>query len=887
MIKGLLATKFHIPAGRADDVARPRLIGLLERGIGAQHRLILVSAPAGYGKSTLISAWLHASGAARAVAWLSLDGEDNDVNRFLMHWVAMFDRAHTNLGEGARQWLELGQTQPPAAVMDALIDDLAGLQRPLVVVLDDYHVIDQPAIHEALARFIERRPPQVHLVISTRQDPPLSLARLRAHEQMTEIRAQHLRFTPEEARQFLVHSMKLGRLGEVAAALEERTEGWVVGLQLAALALQTAADPERFIHNFRGSHRYVLDYLAEEVLRQQGDELRAFLTQTSVLDRFDAEVCAALTGRADSPAIIDRLERANLFIVPLDDQRRWYRYHHLFADYLRTELGKGEQAELLERAARWHEANGLVFEAVRYAFASGNAELVADLLERALQNAATWTGGDLGTLIQWLDKLPRPLMAARPTLTLHASRVLYLAGRAELSGQFLDQAEEALRKNPASVPDVERQLAIVAAYRGSLAAFRGDLPAAFEWTQRALDQLPPDALHARARATDALGLAHELAGNLEEAGRAFLRASELAQAVGVSYLAVNARCEAALVQIGQGRLLLASQTCQQALALGADGKIPPLGLAWAILGEIARERNELATAERLLLDGMSLSRQGGLTDDLRIELLFLARLRQALGDWPAAWAALEQMDAIVQSFGIQRLIILSGAQRARLHLMQGTADGAARWAASYTQQRQAAGAVVVQDFEELTLARVHLANGEPGRASSLLRPLFERANAAGRGYTGLEAAILLARCHGAQNQPAAAGEWLVRALKWAEPEGFLRIFLDEGPELAKLLPDVRRAAPGLVDRLMQAFAAQADAAREKDLHSARAKLVTPLSEQELRVLALVVAGKSNAEIAAELVISVGTAKWHVHNILQKLEVSTRTQAIARARELGI
>lgn len=883
MFRGLLETKFHMPGGRADDLARPRLFSLLDSALEAKRKMILISAPAGYGKTTLIAAWIRSWKNDFQSAWLALDDEDNELGRFINYWVALFNRVNENLGQESQYLLEMGQSLSPTAVVDALLNELTELEHPLIVVLDDYHVINNPQIHEFLTRFVERLPENVHLVISSRQDPPLPLARMRAHEQMTELRAQDLRFTPDEARQFLGRSIKLD-LSQVTTVLEERTEGWAVGLRLASLALQNSADPQRFIETFRGSHRYVLDYLAEQVVSQQDIEVRAFLTQTSVLERFNAEVCSALTEQTNSQAIIDQLERSNLFIVPLDDQRCWYRYHHLFADYLQTELTQTERTHLLEKACQWHKENGLIFEAVKYAFLSGNSELAADVIEWALENVSTWSGGDLGALIKWLDKLPRSVMSSKPALMLHASRALYLAGRIELSAQLLEQAEEFMRKNPASVPDVARQLAITSVYRGSLAALRGDLHSAFKLTNQALQQLPPDELHARARAIDALGLAHELSGNLAEASCAFLQASALAQAAGVSYLAANALCEAALVQIEQGRLNLAAQTCRQAIQL--DKAIPPLGLAWAILAEIARERNELSTAERYLMDGMKLSRQGGLTDDLRYELLFLARQRQALGDFPGAMAALEQMDALTQTFGIQRLAVLGGAQRARLHLMQGTPDWARQWASNYEKFRKSDQVEYVQDLAELTLARVYLANKEFQNASALLSWLREQADATDRRRTGLEAVILFSLFYQMQNQTALAVEWLEKALTRAEPEGFLRIFLDEGSNLKKLLPHARHVAPDFADRLMQAFSERVKRSSSKNLHAANEKLAVPLSDQEMRALGLIMAGKSNAEIAAELVISVGTAKWHVHNILQKLDVRTRAQALVRARELG-
>jgi LuxR family maltose regulon positive regulatory protein len=404
-----------------------------------------------------------------------------------------------------------------------------------------------------------------------------------------------------------------------------------------------------------------------------------------------------------------------------------------------------------------------------------------------------------------------------------------------------------------------------------------------------LDQLPQEDLHARARATDALGLAYELSGNLEKASQAFLRASELAQLAGVSYLMVNALCEGALVQVNQGKLHLASQTCRQAIQLGSDSdkSIPPVGLAWSILAEIAREQNDLSTAEKYLMDGIRLSRQGSLPDDLRCELMFLARLRQATGDFHAALAAIEQMDAITRAFGVQRLSILAGAQRARIHLIQGTPDWVYQWAATYEEFRKIGEIEYVQDFEELTLIRAYLANQEYEKASRCLLSLLEAAEIAGRNRTALETIILIALSYQAENKIALAIQWFEKALIRAEPEGFLRIFLDEGPSLKNLLSQVRQVTPSFTDRIIKALSSQVEDINQKKPQFSSEKSLDVLSEQELKVLNLIIAGHSNQEIAKALVISIGTAKWHVHNILQKMGVSTRSQAIARARELDI
>jgi LuxR family maltose regulon positive regulatory protein len=700
---------------------------------------------------------------------------------------------------------------------------------------------------------------------------------------LTEIRAQDLRFNEAEAAQFFHQTMQLALPPDAVAALEARTEGWIASLHLAALSLQgrNAVQAASFIQAFGGSHRYVFDYLAEEVLSQQAAEIGAFLRQTAVLDRFNAPLCQAITGRTDSQAILQRLEQANLFLIPLDDARIWYRYHHLFADYLRMGLPPDESARLQARASQWCEAAGLLFEAVHYAQASGSQELAADVVERVIQHAATWSGGELATLVGWIDALPGQLLRVRPRLSLHASRALFLSGRLVLAEQFIDQAEQALRSQQATGQDTTGLLAVATVYRAAIAALRGEVRSAIALGTAARADLPETDLHARARAADGLGLAYGLAGDLAQAEQFYTEASALAQAAGVVYLAINARCEVAQVQIAQGRLQAAAQSCRQALELAGDARLPPLGLAWAILGEVAYEQNDLAAAERYLQEGMALSQQGGLTDDLRSELLLLARLKRAAGDLPAAAAAVAQGVVIVQRYQAPRLAQIAAACQAQMHLACGEMAAAQRWAAAYAVQRQAGVAEANPDFEELTLARVLLASGESAQALAIVMPLQQQAEAAGRLRSSIEALALLALIQAAAQQRAAAVASLAKALRQAEPAGFLRPFLDEGAALAGLLPAARYAAPALVGRLL---AALADEGRQV---TASPTVVDALSEQETIVLRLLCAGRSNQQIADELVISVGTAKWHVHNILQKLGVSSRAQATLRARDLGL
>ncbi len=515
MNQRLLATKFHTPNRRDSSVVRPRLLEQLTAGLQERRKLTLISAPAGYGKTTLAAQWLHSLiGAKQKVAWLSLDKADNDPTRFYSYWLAAFQQVDGSIGEKSQPQLDMHNLNPDLLLdelLSELLNDLAVVETPILLALEDYHLIDNPVLHKALEYFLEHQPVQVHLLLTTRTDPPLPLARLRAGGQMTEIRARDLRFTSDEARQFFSHAMQLDLADEAAKALQERTEGWAAGLQLAGLALQGQSAPAAFIETFRGSHRYVLDYLAEEVLRQQGEEVRAFLTQISVLERFNADSCCALTGRADAQALIAHLEQANLFMVPLDDERLWYRFHQLFSDYLRSLLTESDQSALNKKAAAWHEHNDMMAEAVRYALASGDVDFAAGTIERALKVNATWSGGNLAQLSSWLESLPSQAFQSRPQLSLNASRIQYLSGRFDLAEMHIAQTEQALAALPA-LPAVEREqlLALAALYRGAIASARGDVQQALEQTEFARARLPNENHLAHARAFFSMGLAYEI-----------------------------------------------------------------------------------------------------------------------------------------------------------------------------------------------------------------------------------------------------------------------------------------------------------------------------------------------------------------------------------------
>ncbi len=893
MTATLLQTKLYRPTPRPDLVPRERLREQLFAGLWTgqafARKLTLVAAPAGFGKTTLLADFgFSIVDFGRAPqskiqnlksVWLALDEADNDPVRFLRYVIAALQSALPEIGTtGSR--LELATPPALEEVLAGVINEITAGGSPIILTLDDYHVITHVGLEQLLTFLLDHQPPNLHLIIASRSDPALPLARLRARGQLLELRARDLRFTETEAATFFTQTMGLTLLPEWIAALEQRTEGWIAGLQLAALSLQGRTDPASFIQAFSGSHRYVIDYLVGEVLQQQSDELRTFLSQTSILARFNAELCNRLTGRVDAQAIIARLEQANLFIIPLDDARRWYRYHHLFADYLRNLLAPPEQAALYQLAATWHAANDLSSEAVHYALASGDHDFAADIIEHALGLDATWSEGNLMQLAAWLAALPSAALHARPHLGLQAARVLYLQGRFDEAEAQLAQTEAGLQSQ-AAVRGHEVLLAMTALYRGAIAAVRGNFQQAIALISPAQARIPPENHLAHARAFFSLGLAYEIAEQTALAVENYLQSSAAARAAGIVFLDVHGLCAAAQLQISQGRLTLATQTCHEALQLAESAQLPPLGLAWAILGVIALERNDLLTAETYLQDGIALARQGGLLDDLLVGLAALGRLHAYQGDLVGMQAVIDEALSIIQALGVPRGEQLAHAHLARFQRFLGQHEAAARWASAY----QAARAASLREFEELTLARILLSTGELVPIPAILHPILEQAAAAGRMQTCLEAQLLLGLYHHAQGDTAAALVWLKQALELAVPEGYLRVFLDEGQPLLELLPQVRAQSPAFVDAaLAAAQMLYASLPAEIDRMLPHGEI---LSARELEILGLLAEGLPNQEIGQALFIGVGTVKWYLNRLYVKLDVSNRTQAVARAREWRI
>ena len=874
----LLKTKLHIPHRRPDMVPRSLLIKQLHERF--QRKLTLITAPAGYGKTNLASEWIHSlqfeDTFNNRITWLSLEEADSEPIRFLSYVIAALQQGAPEIGLGALSLFEMAQSPPINVVLNELINDLAGLDHHILLVLDDYHVISHPEIHEALRYLVEHQPHQLHLVITSREDPPLPLPRLRARGEMAEIRMHDLRFSLAETTQFFSHSMKLDLESEVISLLEARTEGWIAGLQLAGFVLKNLPNHQAFMDTFSGSHRYVLDYLTDEVLQSQDEEVRQFLVQTAILKRFNTGICQAVTGNPNSQFILEQLEQTNMFIVPLDHERVWYRYHPLFADSLLTELSKAEASELYKKASAWHEANDMIFEAVTYALDSADPEFMAGMIDVALQQETTWSSGNLVLYSSWLEKLPAQIFANRPRLSLNAAFVLYLSGRFDDALQLIALAETDLAAQPASA-EVENLLALVALYRGSIAAVRGDVAQAIELITFAQSRLPRADHMAHARAFFSLGLANELSGRADDAAKNFLRASDKALSAGVLYLAVQARCSAAQVLIDQGRLRLAGQACRAAIDLAEGRRFPPLGVAFSILGGIALERNDLASAEQYLNEGLTLSRQGMLLDSVIAGMAFYTHLTVCQGNTAEFLNAFDEVNAIIEGYGVERIYLVAAAYQARMQLFLADRQAVDQWAKAYRASRPDSSF----EYAELTLVRYLLMNRDVEIVPSILQPLLDTAGHEGRLRASMEIKLLFSRYYQDIGDIPTALKWLSEALEIAAPEGFIRLFLDEAPVL-ELLPQVRETAPDLVDAILGQQKSADDVERP-----AQPQLPEPLTEQELNILALIVGGKTNQQIADELFVTVGTVKWHVHNILQKLGVNNRTQATIRAQELGL
>jgi LuxR family maltose regulon positive regulatory protein len=888
-VESLLLTKLFVPQVRASRVTRPGLAARLNQGL--RGKLTLVSAPAGFGKTTLISDWLQQ--VDRPCTWLSLDEGDNDPNRFLTYLTAALQRIDSSWGKTVQELLRSPQPPTLRAMTVTLINEIADADSPLVLVLDDYHLISAPSIHEALSFLLDNLPPQMHLVILGRADPPFSLARLRACGEMIEIRAADLRFTPEEATVFFNEVMNLGLMQRQIAVLERRTEGWIAGMQLASLSLQGLLrdDADNLIRAFAGSHRYVMDYLVEEVFDRQPPDVQQFLLQTSILDHLCGPLCDTVTGQTDGAAVLERLERTNLFTVPLDHVRQWYRYHHLFADLLRDRVHQMQPdyvPELHRRASAWYEQEGLAGEAFAHAMAAGDVQRAACLAEAHAKHLVQ--RGEVATLLRWLEAIPDPVIRSRPRLCVGYAWALFLTGQSGVLEPWLHNVETALAQWAESpfatgnAPDLAPLQGEVDVLRLASSRYREGPVGLIERYRRALDQVSQDDLFSRGLLYLGLGVAGRLNGHVDESIHAYGEAARLCQAAGNTMAAMSAIYDLSRMYGFQGRLAREAETCRQVLesdryARSTSQRSPSLGLIHLGLARVHYEWNELEVAELHTQTGIALGEPGGSLVLLMRGYTLQARIRQAHGDSQGMRQTIRTLERAIEQRDLQQAARDEmAAYCALFDLTLGDLKASARWAETIRPTLHDR-LDTLREFQWLTLVRVLIAQRRLDEAAPLLAYLLHTAESEGRTGRAIEILALQALALQAQGRQAEALAALKRALSLAEPEGFVRTFVDEGPAMATLLRQAlsRKVAPGYVGRLLVACEGPAGQRR----------LVEPLSKRELEVLHLIAAGMRNQEIAEQLVISVATVKRHLTNIYGKLGVSHRTQAVARAQELDL
>ncbi|MNH97311.1 HTH-type transcriptional regulator MalT [compost metagenome] len=906
----ILATKLYLPLQRPKIVPRPRLIEKLTAGL--HRKLTLISASAGFGKTTLVSGWL--TGCERRSAWLSLDEGDNDSTRFLTYLTAALQTIEANIGEGVFAVLQSPQPPPVDAILTVLINEITAISKDFVLVLDDYHVINASTIDNALIFLLENLPSQMHIVITTREDPPLPLARLRVRDQLTELRIADLRFTPSEAAEFLNEVMSLNLSPEDITLLETRTEGWIAGLQLAAISMQGHQDTTSFIKSFTGSHHFVLDYLIEEVLQQQSESIQTFLLRTSILERMCAPLCEAILQKGDGeqrrmgevspqtslshrPASVNHdpsvsgqetleyLEHANLFIVPLDNERRWYRYHHLFADLLRQRLqqrnassAKDEGhsvAELHLRASVWYEANGLDIEAFHHAAAANDVERAARLMEGG--GMPLHFRGGAAPILSWLESLPMAVLDARPSLLVNYASALLMVGQLTGVEQKLQIAEIALQS---AEPDDKNQDLIghIAAIRATLAVSQHQAEIILAQSRRALEHLHPDNLPVRTATTWTLGYAYQLQGDRAAASQAYTEAISISQAIGHNIITIMATIGLGKLQIADNQLYLAAQTYRRILQMAGDPPLPivceaHLGLAWIFF-----EWNEMDKAKEHGLQSIQLARQLEKTDRFIACEVFHARLTLAQGDTASAAAIIAKAGQFAHHHNFVYSMSDIAVTQVLILLYKGNL---------------AAAAHLVQTHEiPISQARVHLASGDTSSALDLLGLLRQQVEAKGWEDERLKVLVLQAVALHVHGEKRKAAQVLGDALTLAEPGGFIRIFVDEGNPMAQLLSDAVDLGimTDYIGKLLAVFEAEEQkCANKPDLRPPAPvkSLIEPLSERELEVLQLIAQGLSNQEISERLYLALSTVKGHNRNIFDKLQVQRRTEAVARARELGL
>jgi LuxR family maltose regulon positive regulatory protein len=893
----ILVTKFFIPTTRNELVSRTRLIDQLNHGL--HHKLTLISAPAGFGKTTLASHWLEKLQNNRKVriAWLSLDEDDNDPVRFLTYFVNALNKASNPenvLGNGPLSILQSPQPPGVTDVLAMLINELAESDEQFIFVLDDYHLIEEKPIDQAVGFLLDNLPPQLHLVIVTRHDPPLSLGRLRARDQLTELRAADLRFSSTEVTDFLNGVMGLSLSPEDIAELETRTEGWIAGLQLAAISLQGRKDRRGFIEAFTGGNRLVLDFLIEEVMEQQPEHIQNFLLQTAILDRMTGPLCDALTGQGNGSETLETLERANLFIVPMDEERHWYRYHHLFADLLRQRLRQKKTEELSNlhiRAGEWFRSQGLKREAIKHSINGMDYQSAAELIN-TIAIDVIHQGGHT-TLAGWINDLPDEFVKDQPFLCVIYAWCLQLIGQLDASATHLINAESALdRLKSQDDEEINTLIGLIHSRWAYLTFMKGDHDKTISYAYRAMNELPESAALIRAQTALFLGIAYRYLGRLKEALDTYNAVLPVIQNIGVNSLTVLYYNHLGNLHSEMAQLHHAEEIYKQALDLTEryTGRpdIPFSGYIYVSLGYIYRQWNQLERAFEFTAKGLSLCRDWNIADILMLSLIEFAYIHQTFGNDEQVRASLEEAVQLMETFSSWGRN-LAAAHQVKFDITRGDIEAAERWVESNDLD-------INEDFdfhrevEYLALARVFIAQRRFEEAHSLIEKIYRKAKESGKRHTEIEGLILLALVCSTKGATDQAFDHLKKALSIGESEDYIRIFVDEGRPMALLLYKAlqQEIHPDYVQRLLAAFPVTK---AEKETSSKRlvdqSGLIEPLSDREVEVLQLLAKGLTNQVIADRLILSPHTVKTHTRNIYGKLGVNNRTQAVDKARTLGI
>jgi ATP/maltotriose-dependent transcriptional regulator MalT len=886
------ATKLRVPHLRTQLVRRPNLLSLLQQGMDAT--LVLVSAPAGFGKTTVLAQWLVESG--MPAAWLSLEPEDNEPVRFLSAMIAALQQLHPQIGTAALALLHTPPPTPlptPETVLALLTSDVQEfLPGNVALILDDYHVITDASLQRALTALVEHAPPHLHLVIATRADPPWPLARLRARGQLCEVQATHLQFRTEETSDFLHSVMGLPLSAEAIATLESRTEGWITGLQLAALSLQGRSDVTQFLEEFTGSHRHLVDYLTEEVLARQPEAVQSFLLRTSLLDRFTGPLCDTVTGRNDGEAMLASLERANLFLAPLDERREWYRYHQLFAEMLRARMcrliGPEELSALYARASLWYERHGAPFEAVEAALEAGDFARAEGLIEPlVLSMLLSWRHT---TLRRWLERLSQERLCRHAFLCFAYASSLFFSDT-----QDAYEGPLAVAERLAQATGDRKGLGQVSGLRALAASVRGNGAQIITFGTQALHLLPEKALLERSISMSALAYGYQLCGEVAAAQQVLSEARSLHERSGNAPSILNDTIVLGDLLVMQGKLHQAESVYGSVLQ--ATGEWHTLAISVRLgLSSIAYERNELDTAETYLEQATTIANTAGRqvfqareqAGEARAALM-RARVFQARGEVERTTAAWTRSHALAAQCSVSGLVEQVQAYQVRGWLRAGQLEAVIQWQNGCSLSCDTAP-TYEQEAIALTLARVLLAQGEAEEALRLLERWYQHARAQGRTGSEIELLVLSALAYQQQGKTEQAVQRLVPALVLGYPEGYVRLFVDEGTSMAPLLRlTLSRWKSQPEARYLHTLLAVLEAAQpgqtplSQTFHHADPPL-EPFSRRERQVLRLLATGLSNTEIADELVVSINTVRTHIRSLYHKLKVNSRKEALSVARQ---